>query len=129
MLKLSDQSIARWLHSAEHQGFFILHGLYCTAHIDLYHSSIPGLREGKSPDLPEKMPRDFVLKSRKQVTAHAITLARFWETAYSDVETILNGKAILLGNYNIAESVQLCTRAFITASRNKLYVISRSKHP
>ncbi|SPO02811.1 uncharacterized protein DNG_05486 [Cephalotrichum gorgonifer] len=127
-LKLSDQNISRWVHSPERQGFVLLHGLYCTTHIDLYRFSLPGIRERGTPDLLKKLPRDFILKSQKQAVAHAITLARFWETVYNEAWRGSNGRAILLGDYNIAQCVQQCIKVLITAKQHKLYQEDLSSH-
>lgn len=120
-LRLSDHNIVPWLHSQEQPAFVILHGQYCSAHIDLYRFSLPGLHEGGTPGILKKLPRDFVLKSQKQAIAHAITLARFWETVYKEVQGISGGRGILLGDYAITESVQLCVDVLIVARRHNLY--------
>lgn len=120
-LKLSDQNISRWVHSPEKQVFVLLHGLYCTTHIDLYRFSLPGIRERGTPDLLKKLPGNFILKSQKQAIAHAVTLARFWETVYNETRRVSSGKAILIGDYNIAEAIEQCVRVLITATQHKLY--------
>lgn len=120
-LKLSNQNISRWVHSPQKQVFVLLHGLYCTTHIDLYRFSLPGIRERGTPDLLKKLPGNFVLKSQKQAIAHAVTLARFWETIYNETRRTSNGNAILMGDYNIVESIEQCVRVIITATQHKLY--------
>lgn len=120
-LRLSDQNIVHWLHSPERPAFVVLHGQYCAAYIDLYRFSLPGIHGGGTPDILNKLPRDFVLKSEKQAIAHAITLSRFWEAAYNEVQAVSGGQATLLGDYTIAESVQLCIGVLITAKRHNLY--------
>ena len=117
-LKLSDRNIARWLRSPEQQAFTLLHSLYCTTHIDLYEFSLSGLHEAASSELLQRLPQEFVLKSQKQAIAYAITLARFWETMYK--ETSSAGR-VLMGDYNIAESMQQCIKILIIAKQHTLY--------
>lgn len=120
-LRLSDQNIVHWLRSPEHPAFVTLHSQYCAAHIDLYRFSLPGLHEGGTLNILKKLPRDFVLKSQKQAIAHAITLARFWEAVYKEMQAISGVRTALLGDYTIAESVQLCIDVLMTARRHNLY--------
>jgi len=120
-MKLSDQNISRWLQSKEKQVFVLIHGLLCTAHIDLYRFSLPGIRERGTPDLLKKLPHDFIVKSQKQAIAHAITLARFWETIYNQSKAIQRGKLLLIGDYNIAPLVQQCAKVLMTAKQHELY--------
>lgn len=101
--------------------FVLPHGLYCTTHIDLYRFSLPGIRERGTPEVLKKLPGNFILKPQKQAIAHAVTLTRFWETVYIQTWRALNGGATLIGDYNIAESIEQCVRVLITVTQHKLY--------
>jgi len=120
-MKLTDQNIMQWIPSKERQVFVLIHGLLCTAHIDLYRFSLPGIRERGTPDLLKKLPHDFIVKSQKQAIAHAITLARFWETVHGQMKVLHRDRIVLVGDYNIAPLIQQCAKVLMTAKQHKLY--------
>jgi hypothetical protein len=83
-LKLSDQNLTSFLKSPEWTGYFMIHIWISQLHIDLYRFALPGLREQAHPDLLRKLPKDFIMKSQKQAVAHALSLARLFQTVQND---------------------------------------------
>lgn len=77
-LTLTDANINHFLNSPEGPSFIMLHSLFWILHIDLYRFTIRGIREEANPELLDKLPDEFIYKSRRQVVGYAVSLARFW---------------------------------------------------
>ncbi|KAK7418856.1 hypothetical protein QQX98_003718 [Neonectria punicea] len=121
-LKLNYQNIARAIKSEDTTGYVFIHTSLASVHIDLYSLCLPGLREQLSPDLLNKLPREFVTKSQKQAVAHALCLGRFCDTLQRQLDQQPNtGKLKLVGCASMVKVTTQCLRVLLTALQHNLY--------
>jgi hypothetical protein len=119
-LRLSDQSIARYMTSPERSGYVFLQTHLLACHIDLYRFALPGLRDPKSIDFLQKLPREFIIKSQKQAVAHAICQARFCDAIQKEVDK-QPGLTHIAGDCTIVHMSTQCLRVLLIAIQYGLY--------
>ncbi|KAI9166673.1 transcriptional regulatory protein [Paramyrothecium foliicola] len=119
-LRLSDQSIARYMASPERAGYVFLQTHLLACHIDLYRWALPGMRDPKSIDFLQKLPREFIVKSQKQAVAHAICQARFCDVIQKEVEKQPAASQIA-GDCTIVHMSTQCLRVLLIAIQYGLY--------
>jgi hypothetical protein len=119
-LRLSDQSIARYMTSPERPGYVLLQTHLLACHIDLYRFALPGMRYPKAIDFLQKLPREFIMKSQKQAVAHAICQARFCDAIQKELEKH-PGMPQIAGDCTIVHMSTQCLRVLLIAIQYGLY--------
>jgi hypothetical protein len=119
-LRLSDQSISRYMTSPERAGYVFLQTHLLASHIDLYRFALPGMRNPKSIDFLQKLPREFIIKSQKQAVAYAICQARFCDAIQKEVEK-QPGAIPIAGDCTIVHMSTQCLRVLLIAIQYGLY--------
>ncbi|KPM37767.1 hypothetical protein AK830_g8779 [Neonectria ditissima] len=121
-LKFNDQNIVRAMKSEDTTGYVFIHTSLASVHIDLYSLCLPGLREQLSPDLLNKLPREFIIKSQKQAVTHALCLGRFCDTLQRQLDQQpYTGKLKLVGCASMVKVTTQCLRVLLTALQHNLY--------
>jgi hypothetical protein len=121
-LKLSNHSIANFMHSSDRPGFVMLHTWLCQLYVELYRFALPGMQCQVARDIVRSLPKEFVIKSQKQAVAHALSLARFWETVQQQSPGINDtGELVVSGDYMITPSIAQCSKVLLIALKYNLY--------
>ena len=121
-VRLSDQSIARYMPSKERAGFVFLHTHLAICHIDLYRFALPNMHEQTSIEVLKQLPHDFIVKCQKQTVAHALCLARFCQAIQDELEKQpKDGTLKLAGDCTIGHMSTQCLRVLLIALQHKLY--------
>lgn len=121
-LRLSDQSILRYVAAQERPGFVFLHTHLLAAHIDLYRFALPCNSDATAVDLSRKLPHEFLAKSQKQAVAHALCLARFCDAVLRVFERLpKSGRLQLAGDCTIASIATQSLRVLLIALEHELY--------
>lgn len=122
-MKLNDQNIATHMATQHNKtGFIMVHTWISQLHIDLYRFSLPGIREQANPNLLRKLPKEFIAKSQKQVVAHALNLARFWDSIRAEIirQTGIS-HPLISGDYMMSSIVAQVAKVLIKAQQYQLY--------
>ena len=121
-LRLSDQSISKYMASPERMGYVFLHTHLSLGHIDLYRFALPSILDPKVNDILRRLPEDFVLRSRKQAVAHALCTGRFCEAIQNEGDKLpATGKLNLAGDCTIPKMASESLRVFLIAMEHKIY--------
>jgi hypothetical protein len=121
-IRLSDQSIKRFMASSERVGYVYFHTHLSVAHIDLYRFALPGILDSTRNNILRKLPHDFIEKSRKQAVAHALVTGRFCVAAQNEIERLPdNGQLKLAGDPTISHMVTQSLRVFLIAMQHNIY--------
>lgn len=121
-LKLSDQSISRYVAAQERPGFVFLHTHIFASHIDLYRFALPSMNDKASIDLSRKLPTEFLVKAQKQAVANAISLARFCDAVLQVFDTLpKTGRLQLAADAGIGPIVTQSLRVLLIALQHNLY--------
>lgn len=121
-LRLSDQSIYRYVAAQERPGFVYLHNHIFAAHIELYRFALPGVGDKGAIDLSKKLPREFLAKCQKQAVAHALCLARFCDMVLRVFGALpKSGKLQFAGDVTIASIATKALKVLLIALKYGLY--------
>jgi hypothetical protein len=121
-LRLSDQSITRYISSQERVGYVYLHTHLSVCHIDLYRFALPGILDSSKNNILQRLPKDFVERSKKQAVAHALCTGRFCVAIQEALERLPNtGQRSLAGDYTICTMATQSLKVFLIAIEHKLY--------
>lgn len=115
-MRLSDQSIAKYMPSAERMGYVYLQVHLRVAHIELYRFALPGVIDPSKNDIVRKLPLDFVEICKKQAVAHALCTGRFFMAIVDEVKKHPSrGKLNLVGDCTTAQMSGHCLRVLFVA--------------
>lgn len=121
-LRLSDQSISKYMALPERVGYVYLHIHLAVAHIDLYRFALPGILDSTNSELLRRLPQDFVERCRKQAIAHALLIGRFCVASQDEIERLPDmGRVILAGDCTIPHMVTQALRVFLIAMQHNIY--------
>ena len=121
-IRLSDQSIAKYIASPERAGYVFLHTHLSVGHVDLYRFALPGILDPNKNDILRRLPQGFVERSRKQAVAHALCTGRFCVAIQNEAEKQPhNGKSPLAGDATIPHMATQSLRVFLIAMQHKIY--------
>lgn len=121
-IRLSDQSIAKYIASPERSGYVFLHTHLSVGHIELYRFALPGILDPKKNNLLRRLPQDFVKRAKKQAVAHALCTGRFCVAIQKEAERLAKaGKPCLAGDATIPHLVTESLRVFLIAMQHRMY--------
>lgn len=120
-IRLSDQSIAKYIASPERAGYVFLHTHLSVGHIDLYRFALPGIVDPNKNDILRRLPQDFVERSRKQAVAHALCTGRFCVAIQNQAESLDTEKPYLAGDFTIPHIATQSLRVFLIAMQHRIY--------
>jgi hypothetical protein len=121
-IRLSDQSIKKYMASSERVGFVYFHTHLSVSHIDLYRFALPGILDSSRNNILRKLPLDFIEKSRKQAVAHALVTGRFCVAVQNEIERLPDtGHLKLAGDCTISHMVTQSLRVFLIAMQHNIY--------
>ena len=121
-MKLSDQSIAKYMPSAERVGYVYLQTRLRVAHIELYRFALPGIIDPMKNDIVRKLPLDFAEACKKQAVAHALCTGRFFMAIVDEVaKHPFRGKLNLVGDCTSAYMSTQCLRVLLIAIEHGIY--------
>lgn len=121
-IRLSDQSIAKYIASPEKVGYVYLHTHLSVGHIDLYRFALPGIIDPKKNDIVQRLPKDFVERSKKQAIAHALCSGRFCIAIQKEAEKHpYTGKGPVAGDCTIPHMATQTLRVLLLAIQHRIY--------
>lgn len=121
-IRLSDQSIAKYMSSPERMGYVFLHTHMSLGHIDLYRFALPGILDPKNNDILRRLPEDFVERSRKNAVAHALCTGRFCIAIQQQLEKQpATGRLNLAGDCTVPKMATESLRVFLIAMEHQIY--------
>ena len=121
-IRLSDQSIARYLPSQERAGYVWLHGHLSVCHMDLYRFALPNLLEQTYSEGLQQLPKDFVTKCQKQTVGHALCLARYYEYIQDKIDTSpKDGLVQLVGDCTVGHMATNAIRILLIGLQYNLF--------
>lgn len=121
-VRLSDQSITKFMSTSERVGFVYFHTHLSVGHIDLYRFALPGILDPSKNDILRRLPPDFVERSRKQAVAHALCTGRFCVAIQDEIERLAKtGVKALAGDSTISHMSTQSLRVFLIAMQHKIY--------
>jgi hypothetical protein len=79
LLNSSAASVEAHLHRPDRAAYITLHTWFGITHIELYRFALSHLRDPTAPTYCPDVPREFMLSSRQQAVAYAVSLAQLWK--------------------------------------------------
>ncbi|KYK60152.1 hypothetical protein DCS_01287 [Drechmeria coniospora] len=121
-IRLSDQSVSRYMASMKRPAYVYLHCHLAGSHIDLYRYFLPGQQERIPDEIIRKLPQAFVSRSQKQAIAHSMSFARFCGAVQDEVDQMKGtGRIELAGDYSTIQLATNCIRVLVLTLKYKLY--------
>lgn len=122
-IRLTDASVAKYMASPERAAFVFLHAHLSISHIDLYRFALPGILDTDKNDILQRLPKDFVERSKKQAVAHALCNGRFFVAIQKEVDKlpVIPGKINLAGDCTITNMATQSLRIFLIAMQHRIY--------
>ncbi|CAI6092085.1 unnamed protein product, partial [Clonostachys chloroleuca] len=121
-VRLSDQSLSKFMASSERVGYVYFHTHLSVGHIDLYRFALPGILDSTKNDILRRLPPDFVQRARKQVVAHALCTGRFCVAIQDEMDRLAKcGITGFAGDATIAHMATQSLRVFLVAMQHEIY--------